>query len=106
MPARALFTVVMEFEGTTSISQVNARHPNDALMLWAAGLAASNAYGLSRSSARRLQSAIIEDANRAVSANIGDDPVKIDGVKNVWCKSVAVEPKGLALFNIVKTARK
>jgi hypothetical protein len=90
----SLFTVIMEFDGTTSVSQFAAQGITEALRLWIAGLSQSNAYGLSGSSARQLAMAFAEDRERC--------PTPIDGVENVWCSTALAEGQ-LALLNIVKT---
>src|SRR5262245_21665218 len=92
-----LFTVVMEFDGTTSISQFVAARVGDALKLWLIRLQEPNAYGLSRSLARSLHTAFVKHPSTA--------PVRIEGVANVWCTTAFVGRK-FALLNIVKTCRR
>jgi len=92
-----LFTVIMEFRGTTSVSQFVAADPQSAMKLWQEGLAGPNPYGLSDSSARRLLKA-------AIAQEPCDVPVPLEGLKSVWCRTVLAGGQ-LALLNIVKTSR-
>jgi hypothetical protein len=86
-----LFTVLMEFEGTTSASQVKASSADDALRLWALRLSESGCYGLSGPAARQLQIALATDGMEG-----------IDGLANVWCTTATVGER-LAILHIVKT---
>lgn len=86
-----LFTVLMEFDGTTSASQVNAKDEIQALRLWASRLLESGCYGLSETAARQLQTALATEELERVA-----------GLSNVWC-TTAVTGGRLALFHIVRT---
>ncbi len=90
------FTVVMEFAGTTSVSQFTADEAADALKMWLTRLIQPDAYGLSRSSARQLEKAFADNYHRTL------EPV--EGLVNVWCTVALVSGK-LALLNVVKTCR-
>jgi len=97
-----LYTVIMEFDGTTSVSQVVARDVRGALRLWLDRLREPGSYGLSRSALRRLQVAFTEECEMMN----GVTPVNIRGAINVWCTTAVVgrrAPRKLALLNIVKT---
>jgi hypothetical protein len=87
-----LFTILMEFEGTTSASQVNAGSVDEALRLWADRLSEPGCYGLSGAAAHRLQIALGTDGMEGVN-----------GLSNVWC-TTAVAGESLAILHVVKTA--
>lgn len=90
------FTVVMEFDGTTSVSQFVAKPAANALKLWLARLAEPNAFGLSRRSARLLQTAFVDDSSAELTT--------LKGVVGVWCTTALAGDK-LALIHLVKTCR-
>ena len=97
-----LFTVIMEFDGTTSVSQVVAQDVRGALRLWLDRLREPGACGLSRSAARSIQESFAEEDE---TKNVGN----IKGVVNVWCTTALVGRNAsskLALLNIVKTNRR
>jgi hypothetical protein len=95
--ATSLYTVIMEFEGTTSVIQMTATSVVEALEVWSHGLRQSEHYGLAAASARRLYNRIQKQQDRK--------PVNIRGTANVWCTSVLVG-QNLALLNIVKTCKR
>ena len=89
---RLLFTVIMEFAGTTSASQVLAADAKQASAVWANTLASGNNYGLSSADACRLRDSLVGH----------EDPTEITGLTNTWC--VTTVSKGdLALLHIIKT---
>ncbi len=96
-----LFTVVMEFDGTNSVSQFVASDAEMALSLWLKGLTKAWAYGLSRASAEKLRKALLHSRELQGSTQ----PVPIEGMTNVRCETCAVGRKH-ALLNIVQTSRK
>jgi hypothetical protein len=102
MPAKRnashLYTVLLELSGTTSVSQVRAASTQMALSQWTGKLRESDAYGLSRDTARQLYNAISYLEGIHV-------PVPLDGLDNVWCVSALVGSE-LALINIVETCGK
>jgi len=53
-----LFTVILEFEGTTSVSQSSARNIGEAYRNWLQGLKDPVGFGLSVDQAERLASAL------------------------------------------------
>jgi hypothetical protein len=87
-----LFTVLMEFAGTTSASQVRAASAEDALRMWAVRLSEPGCYGLSEPAARQLRNALATDGMEG-----------IHGLSNVWCTTATVGER-LAILHIVKTA--
>ncbi len=74
----ALFTVVLEFDGGTYISQVSATSAHNAAMKHAAHLIGIKEMG-TLVNRRRL-------ANRLSV----EQPVSIEGARNVWCCSASV----------------
>jgi hypothetical protein len=87
-----LFTILMEFEGTTSASQVRASSVNEALRLWADRLCEPGCYGLSEAAAHRLRKAMG-----------GEDGAEgVNGLSNVWC-TTAIAGESLAILHVVKT---
>jgi hypothetical protein len=87
----ALFTVLLEFDGGTYISQVRAASVRGAVVKYAAQVVGNQAVG-KPSTRQRLADGLREDK-----------PVAIEGVRNVWCCSTAVGTKS-ALVNIVSTS--
>jgi hypothetical protein len=93
--AKRLFTVVMEFEGTTSVSQFQAANADDALRLWLKGLRKPGPYGLTAKQVSRLV--------RGSESDEGMIPALLDGIRSVWCTWVLAADKGMALLNIIAT---
>jgi hypothetical protein len=87
----ALFTVVLEFDGGTYISQFRAASAQTAAVKHAAHLIGNKAVG---------KLAIRRRLARGLSA---DRPVAIAGVHNVWCCSTSVG-KRFGMVNLVATA--
>jgi hypothetical protein len=87
----ALFTVVLEFDGGTYVSQFHATSAKNAAVKHAARLIGNK--GMSTLANRR----------RLADRLSVDQPVAIEGVRSVWCCSASVGKK-FALVNIVATA--
>jgi hypothetical protein len=87
----ALFTVILEFDGGTYISQFHASSPQNAAMKHSAHLIGIK--GMSTPSIRR----------RLADRLSSEAPLAIEGIRRVWCCSASVG-KRLALVNIVATA--
>jgi hypothetical protein len=87
----ALFTVILEFNGGTYISQFRASSPQDAAVKHADHVVRLN--GMSTPMNRR----------RLADRLSVETPVPIEGVRKVWCCTASVGRK-LALVNIVATA--
>ena len=90
-----LFTVVMDFQGTTSVSQVRAIEASDALMRWVHSLKTDAACGLTSDQRTRLLNAFDVEVDKVTS---------LGGVRNVWCATISVPDGGLAVLNIIATA--
>lgn len=87
----ALFTVILEFDGGTYISQFRASSPRDAAVKHADHVVRLNGMSTPRNRGRLSGRLSVET------------PVAIEGVRKVWCCSASVGRK-LALVNIVATA--
>jgi hypothetical protein len=87
----ALFTVVLEFGGGTYISQFKAASAHAAALKHAAQLIGIK--DMSTPSARKRLSDLLSI----------EQPIAIQGIRNVWCCSASVGRK-FALVNIVATA--
>lgn len=94
---RKLFTVIMEFEGTTSVSQVRARSANEALKLWARKLQTPEVYALKKKQAAKLIKGFKQFDDFGYQ-----DAVALTGLSNVWCTFVS-GGRSSALLNIVAT---
>ena len=91
MGSMALFTVVLEFDGGTYISQFRSASVRAAVEKHAFQLIGNK--GMSTLANRR----------RLADRLSVDQPVAIEGIRNVWCCSASVGKK-FALVNIVATA--
>lgn len=87
----ALFTIVLEFDGGTFISQVRATSVKGVTKKYAEQLVANEAIG-KVAMRRKLAESLKED-----------EPVAIEGVRNVWCCCGSVG-KRFGLMNIVATS--
>jgi len=87
----ALFTVVLEFDGGTYISQFQARAAHNAAVKHTADLIGNK------------EMSTLANRRRLADRLSAERPVAIEGVRNVWCCSVSVGKK-FALVNIVATA--
>jgi hypothetical protein len=85
----ALYTFIM---GGTYISQIKEKSLNRACRKWARTLNEKEIKGLGPKNHASLMRKMEE----------GNQPVPVDGTRNVWCTSAAVM-RGWALINIVRT---
>jgi hypothetical protein len=84
----------MEFMGGTYISQIKEKSLNRACIKWARTLNGKEIKGLGpKGHALFIQEMV----------DRGNQPVPIDGTRNVWCTS-ALTMRRSALINIVKTS--
>jgi len=86
-----LFTVLLEFDGGTYVSQLRSASAENAVRKYAAELLENRSLCTSRLR-KRLSSAIAED-----------EPVALSGIRSVWCCSASIGKK-LALMNIIETS--
>jgi 3-deoxy-D-manno-octulosonic-acid transferase len=87
----ALFTAVLEFDGGTYISQFRATSAHNAATKHAARLMGNKEISTLANRRRLAERLSVEQ------------PIAIEGVRNVWCCSASVGEK-FALLNIVATA--
>jgi hypothetical protein len=90
-----VFTIIIEFEGTTSVSQFSARNVGEAYQSWFQGLRDPYRFGLSADQGERLTSALMFEGLQP--------PTPLASTENVWCTTTLVG-KNLALLNFVATA--
>jgi len=93
---KRLYTVIMEFEGTTSASQFRATSVEAAVRLWRKGLGQAGSYGLKEGQHKRL-------ADGYGDLELGTKPALLDGLQNAWCTSVLAKRNSSALLNIIET---
>lgn len=89
-----LFTIILEYEGTTSVSQVPGRSVDEAYRGWFQGLQDPGRYGLDPKQAEALTAALSFDGIQS--------PTPLAHSKNVWCISAHVD-ENLALLNFIAT---
>lgn len=87
-----LYTFILEFDGGTYISQVQAQDAKSAPEVWGASLKSGDVRGLRDASIRRLRADLASD-----------EPVPLTGLEMVWCMSTLVRGR-LALVNFVQTS--
>jgi hypothetical protein len=87
-----LFTIVMEFDGGTFISQSHGHTPEDALQKWCEDLDSNTIQNFGPKSKDILVNELL-DCNHNL--------VLLDGMINVWCTSHVIRGK-LMLINVIK----
>jgi hypothetical protein len=93
---RRLFTVIMDFEGTTSASQFRTRSVEDAIRLWLKGLTRPGIYGLTERQRKRLAGGFNDfDLDLA--------PSPLTGLQSIWFSAASAKKKGVAVLNIIET---
>lgn len=88
----SLFTVILEYDGGTYISQIEAEDVGAAVRAWADRVAAG--------AIPELPSNVGPMFARELSEEV---PVPITGLSGVWCCTAAVRGR-LGLVNVVRTA--
>jgi hypothetical protein len=91
-----LFTVIMDFEGTTSATQFRADFVQDALRLWLNDLSQPGIFGLTDLQRTRL-------AEGCADFDLDLAPAPLQGLQSIWCSTVSAQGGGIALLNIVET---
>lgn len=86
-----LFTFILDFDGGTYISQIEARSFEAAPAVWAASLVPGEVRGMGEASIRELRAAVEKDS-----------PVQLEGLVQAWCVSALVRGR-LALVHMVET---
>ena len=85
-----LFTIILEFEGTNSVSQFSASGPNAAFRKWVQGLENPKNYALTPQQARAVTKALADrgELQRRVNDVLATDDrelAPLHGLKNIWC---------------------
>ncbi len=88
----ALYTMILEYRGTTAILQVRAGGAKAALQKWTKTFDYGSVLGVSASARSQLVEAVTRE-----------QPVPVKDTRNVWC-STALGDGRMALLNIVRTA--
>jgi hypothetical protein len=88
----ALFTMILEYRGTTAISQVRAPGAKTAVQKWTKTFDYGSVLGMGASGKTQL-----------VKGFTREDPVPVKNTSNVWC-ATALEDGRMALLNIIRTA--
>ncbi|HTC31918.1 MAG TPA: hypothetical protein VK724_01025 [Bryobacteraceae bacterium] len=105
-----LFTIILEFEGTNSVSQFSAAGPSAAYQKWLKGLENPNKYGLTPQQGRAVIKALA--ANRALHRQVNEalgrnyrELVPLQGLTKVWCVTASAgrKPRKSVLLNIIAT---
>ncbi len=88
----ALFTMILEYRGTTAISQVRAGGAKAALQKWTKTFDYASVLGVTGAAKSQL-----------VDAFTREEPLPVKGTRHVWC-STALEDGRMALLNIIRPA--
>lgn len=103
--SQKLFTIILEFDGVNSVSQVKAATPEEALQKWEGRLGVPGEYGLKNDDAKMLVR-MIEEERRSHRRdeqlfNRASSFVRpLADVRNVWCLWPFLDNRS-ALINIV-----
>jgi hypothetical protein len=107
---KLLFTIILEFEGTNSVSQHSASSPDAAFRKWARGLDTPIEYALTKDQAREVAEALSE---RETLHREGDEILgkkdhlaqPLTGMKNAWCVTASAGKgrRKFVLVNIIAT---
>lgn len=89
-----VFTIVVDFEGTTSVAQLSAKHRWEAISKWHDQLGDGGARGLAPEQANRLLDAFDPTDERFL--------VALNTLKNVWYWGSSTD--SLAMFNVILTS--
>jgi hypothetical protein len=89
-----LFTLLLEFDGVNSVSQLEASSESAALLDWIRQLEHPERFGLDEKQGVALR--------RAFQIDEGRSPTPLAERRNVWC-TTALAGKKLVLLNIVAT---
>ena len=92
MAEEILYTILVEFDGGTYISQEYADNPFIAVRYWSRN-ETSNGFPMQLNESQRIE--LQQDFFNA-------DLVPIDGLINVWCDSTTIDDK-LLLLNCIQT---
>jgi hypothetical protein len=94
--SRRLFTIIMDFEGTTSAAQFRTGSAQDAVRLWLDDLKQSDRFGLTDLQRTR-------PAGGCNDFDLDLPPSPLDGLQSIWCSTVSASGGSMALLNIIET---
>jgi hypothetical protein len=94
--SKRLFTVIMDFEGTTSAAQFRTSSVHEALRLWLNGLSQPKSYGLTNRQRLKLAGGVT-----GLDLNLAPSP--LEGLQSIWCSTVSASGGGMALLNVIET---
>ncbi|GAA5784048.1 hypothetical protein [Chitiniphilus shinanonensis] len=89
----SLYSLVVEFEGDTCISQISAATPQHATLMWLKNTIEEKAVFSGKDVPKEAFDVFVDE----------DSVIGIDGTKNIWCFTSLVEGE-LILIHIIKTA--
>jgi hypothetical protein len=103
--SQKLFTIILEFDGVNSVSQVHATSPDEALQKWSERIGVPGEYGLKHDDATMLMKMIEEarDSHRRSEQIFSRNRSfvgPLNEVRNVWCLWLSMGNRS-ALINIV-----
>lgn len=93
---KKLYTFLLEIDGGTYISQINAINIEDSVIQWITSLEIEN------SKEQFISLEIVSGLKNEIFISDLEKPTELDGLKNVWCLSFSIK-EHLALINIVET---
>lgn len=88
----ARYTLLLDFQGGTYVSQTEAADEIEAVRLWCGQMAASAPAG-------RASASLAKALRKGLEV---DPPVALEALTGVWCMT-AVHGRSLALLNIVRS---
>jgi hypothetical protein len=101
-----LYTIILDFEGTNSVSQISAADPEAAIGDWVSGLNRPSNYGLPKEQAETVAEGLetrrrLRHAGSEAMEFDNYEPALLTGMKNAWC--VVGYGETTVLLNIVAT---
>jgi hypothetical protein len=87
------YTLILELNGGTYISQIHADAVENVLALWVERISNQDIPEMNEQ---------LKDAFRHELENGSDEPVLLKGLQNAWCSAFSVNDQ-FFLFNIVET---
>ncbi|MFN3228972.1 MAG: hypothetical protein ACK41P_03880 [Asticcacaulis sp.] len=91
-----LFTICVEYDGGTYISQFKAEDPSLAIRLWC------ESFEYDEKINKKTRNIAVSVRQSIELSN--ECPVQLEGIENVWCICSSYR-KNLILLNIIKTAQ-
>lgn len=106
--SKTLFTVILDFDGTNSVSQFSESGPEQAFEKWWKNLDNPVNYGLKPDPARALAAALQNEWNEHIESELRHGRKSlfvrlVSEMTNVWCVWLSVGEKSV-LVNIIATS--